>query len=78
MVFTLSIYINCSKIEEANEALKKSLHQVEKYYLLLPKNKQKTSLLKSKSCKHALHQRWPGGMLTNFVTIRKAVKNGYY
>jgi hypothetical protein len=29
MVFTLSIYINCSKIEEANEALKKSLHQVE-------------------------------------------------
>jgi small subunit ribosomal protein S2 len=40
MVFTLSIYINCSKIEEANEALKKSLHQVEKYYLLLPKNKQ--------------------------------------
>jgi small subunit ribosomal protein S2 len=29
---TLSIYINCSKIEEANEALKKSLHQVEKYY----------------------------------------------
>jgi small subunit ribosomal protein S2 len=23
MVFTLSIYINCSKIEEANEALKK-------------------------------------------------------
>jgi small subunit ribosomal protein S2 len=54
MVFTLSIYINCSKIEEANEALKKSLHQVEKYYSLLPKKQKKTSLL-SKSCKHALH-----------------------
>jgi small subunit ribosomal protein S2 len=43
-----------AKIEEANEALKKSLHQVEKYYLYY-KSKQKTSLLKSKSCKHALH-----------------------
>jgi phage regulator Rha-like protein len=53
MVFTLSIYKTAAKIEEANEALKKSLHQVEKYYSAT--KKAKTSLLKSKSCKHALH-----------------------
>jgi small subunit ribosomal protein S2 len=42
-----------AKIEEA-EALKKS-HQVENIIRCYQKNKQKTSLLKSKSCKHALH-----------------------
>jgi hypothetical protein len=40
MVFTLSIYINCSKIEEANEALKIAASG-RKYYSLLPKNKQR-------------------------------------
>jgi small subunit ribosomal protein S2 len=55
MVFTLSIYINCSKIEEANEALKKIAASGRKILFVATKNKQKTSLLKSKSCKHALH-----------------------
>jgi hypothetical protein len=37
-------------LKKANEALKKSLHQVKKYYSLLLQKKQKTSLLKNKSC----------------------------
>jgi small subunit ribosomal protein S2 len=59
-----------SKIEEANDALKKS-HQVEKYSLL-PKNKQKTSLLKKAKAANMpyITERWPGGMLTNFVSVK--------
>jgi hypothetical protein len=54
MVFTLSIYKTAAKLKKLM-ALKKLLHQVEKYYSVATKKKQKTSLLKSKSCKHALH-----------------------
>jgi small subunit ribosomal protein S2 len=54
--------------------LKKSLHQVEKYYLLLPKKAKDIVAEKQKLQTCLITERWPGGMLTNFVTIRKAVK----
>jgi small subunit ribosomal protein S2 len=38
-IHIINLYKTAAKIEEANEALKKSLHQVEKYLLL--KNKQR-------------------------------------
>jgi small subunit ribosomal protein S2 len=41
-----------SKIEEANEALKKIAASGRKNIIRCYQNKQKTSLLKSKSCKH--------------------------
>jgi ribosomal protein S2 len=41
------------------------------------KSKQKTSLLKSKAANMPITE-WPGGMLTNFVTIKPLKKNGYY
>jgi ribosomal protein S2 len=51
-IHIINLYKTAAKLKLMK--LKKSLHQVEKYYSLLQKNKQ-TSLLKSKSCKHALH-----------------------
>jgi hypothetical protein len=54
MVFTLSIYIKLQQNEETNDALKKSTSG-EKYYSLLPKNKQKTSLLKKQKLQMPYH-----------------------
>lgn len=45
-IHIINLYKTAAKIEEANEAMKKLLHLVEKYYSLLPKNKLKISLLK--------------------------------
>jgi hypothetical protein len=53
MVYIINLY-KTAAIEEANEALKKLQHQVEKYYSLLPKDKQR-HIAEKQSCKHALH-----------------------
>jgi small subunit ribosomal protein S2 len=53
-IHIINLYKTAAKIEEANEALKKNASG-RKILFVLPKSKQKTSLLKSKSCKHALH-----------------------
>ena len=55
---------------------KKLLYQDAKYYLLLPKKQAKDIVSKyAEEVKMPyITERWPGGMLTNFITIRKAVK----
>ena len=74
-IHIINLYKTAAKIEEANEALKKIAALVEKVLFVATKNKQKISLLKSKAANMPyITERWPGGMLTNFVTIRKAVK----
>jgi len=54
----------------------KLLPQEEKFYLLLPKKQAKDLVSKTAADVNMpyITERWPGGMLTNFVTIRKAVK----
>ena len=64
------------KIEEAGEALKKIAASGRKILFVATKKQAKDIV--AEKAKNAnmpyITERWPGGMLTNFVTIRKAVK----
>lgn len=65
-----------AEIEEANEALKKIAASGRKILFVATKKQAKDIV--AEKAKNAnmpyITERWPGGMLTNFVTIRKAVK----
>src|SRR5690606_37279700 len=64
------------KLEEANEALRKIAASGRKILFVATK-KQAKDIVAEKVAKvnmPYITERWPGGMLTNFVTIRKAVK----
>ena len=75
-IHIINLYKTAAKIEEANEALKKIAASGRKVLFVATK-KQATDIVAEKA-KAAnmpyITERWPGGMLTNFVTIRKAVK----
>ena len=45
-IHIINLYKTAAKIEETNAALKKIAAQAEKFFLSLPKNKRKISLLK--------------------------------
>ena len=64
------------KIEEANDALKKIAASGRKILFVATKKQAKDIVAdKAKNVNMPyITERWPGGMLTNFVTIRKAVK----
>ena len=64
------------KIDEAADALKKIAASGRKILFVATKKQAKEIISdKSKSVNMPyITERWPGGMLTNFVTIRKAVK----
>jgi hypothetical protein len=64
------------KLDEATEALRKIARQGRKILFVATKKQAKevvVSLVKDTSMPYVI-ERWPGGMLTNFPTIRKAVK----
>lgn len=64
------------KLDEATEALRKIARQGRKILFVATKKQAKevvASLVKETSMPYVI-ERWPGGMLTNFPTIRKAVK----
>ena len=64
------------KLDEATEALRKIARQGRKILFVATKKQAKevvVSLVKETSMPYVI-ERWPGGMLTNFPTIRKAVK----
>ena len=64
------------KLDEAMEALRKIARQGRKILFVATKKQAKevvVSLVKDTSMPYVI-ERWPGGMLTNFPTIRKAVK----
>ena len=64
------------KIEETNAALKKIAASGRKILFVATK-KQAKDIVAEKAKEVSMPyitERWPGGMLTNFVTIRKAVK----
>ena len=76
-IHVINLYKTAAKIEEANEALKKIAASGRKVLFVATK-KQAKDIVAEKATSVGMPyitERWPGGMLTNFVTIRKAVKN---
>ena len=75
-IHVINLYKTAAKIEEANEALKKIAASGRKVLFVATK-KQAKDIVAEKATSVTMPyitERWPGGMLTNFVTIRKAVK----
>ncbi|MEA1784568.1 30S ribosomal protein S2 [Arenibacter sp. GZD96] len=75
-IHVINLYKTVAKLEEANEALKKIAASGRKVLFVATK-KQAKDIVAEKAAKMNMPyitERWPGGMLTNFVTIRKAVK----
>lgn len=75
-IHIINLYKTAAKIEEANEALKKIAASGRKVLFVATKKQAKDIVAdKAKAANMPyITERWPGGMLTNFVTIRKAVK----
>jgi len=75
-IHIINLYKTAAKIEEANEALKKIAASGRKILFVATKKQAKDIV--AEKARNAnmpyITERWPGGMLTNFVTIRKAVK----
>ncbi len=75
-IHIINLYKTAAKIQEANEALKKIAASGRKVLFVATKKQAKDIV--AEKAKNAnmpyITERWPGGMLTNFVTIRKAVK----
>ena len=75
-IHIINLYKTAAKIEEATEAMKKIAASGRKILFVATKKQAKDIVAdKAKACNMPyITERWPGGMLTNFVTIRKAVK----
>ena len=75
-IHVINLYKTAAKIDEANKALKKIALSGRKILFVATK-KQAKDIVAEKALSvnmPYITERWPGGMLTNFVTIRKAVK----
>src|SRR5690554_2687509 len=75
-IHIINLYKTAAKIEEANEALKKIAGSGRKILFAATKKQAKDIVAEKAKAANMpyITERWPGGMLTNFVTIRKAVK----
>ena len=75
-IHIINLYKTAAKIDEAKLALKKLAASGRKILFVATKKQAKDIVAeKAKSINMPyITERWPGGMLTNFVTIRKAVK----
>lgn len=75
-IHVINLYKTVAKLEEANEALKKIAASGRKILFVATKKQAKDIMAEKVSNVNMpyITERWPGGMLTNFVTIRKAVK----
>ncbi len=75
-IHILDLYKTQAKLEEAANALK-SIAKSGKKVLFVATKKQAKQVVADKASSVGMPyviERWPGGMLTNFPTIRKAVK----
>jgi len=75
-IHIINLYKTAAKIEESCDALKKIAASGRKILFVATK-KQAKEIVAEKAAKANqpfITERWPGGMLTNFVTIRKAIK----
>lgn len=75
-IHVINLYKTVAKLDEACEALKKISASGRKILFVATKKQAKDIVAKKVSEINMpyITERWPGGMLTNFVTIRKAVK----
>jgi len=75
-VHIIDLYKTVAKIEEAQKALQKIAASGRKVLYVSTKKQAKEIIAKNAESVNMpyIAERWPGGMLTNFVTIRKAVK----
>ncbi|RAV27996.1 30S ribosomal protein S2 [Sinomicrobium soli] len=75
-IHVINLYKTVAKIEEANEALRKIAASGRKILFVATKKQAKDIVAEKAGAVNMpyITERWPGGMLTNFVTIRKAVK----
>ena len=75
-IHIINLYKTAAKIEEASEALKKIAASGRKILFVATKKQAKDNVAEKAKAANMpyITERWPGGMLTNFVTIRKAVK----
>ena len=75
-IHIINLYKTSSKIQDATKALKKIAESGRKILFVATKKQAKdiVSEMAKKVKMPYITERWPGGMLTNFVTIRKAVK----
>lgn len=75
-IHILNLYKTAAKLEEASEAMKKIAASGRKILFVATKKQAKDIVAEKAGNANMpyITERWPGGMLTNFVTIRKAVK----
>uniref|UniRef100_UPI004047F396 30S ribosomal protein S2 n=1 Tax=Polaribacter sp. TaxID=1920175 RepID=UPI004047F396 len=75
-VHIIDLYKTAAKIEETAAALQKIANSGRKILFVATKKQAKDIVAeKAKNINMPyITERWPGGMLTNFITIRKAVK----
>jgi small subunit ribosomal protein S2 len=75
-IHVINLYKTAAKLEEANEALKKIAASGRKILFVATKKQAKGIVAEKVASVNMpyITERWPGGMLTNFITIRKAVK----
>lgn len=76
-IHVINLYKTVAKLEEALEAIKKIVAGNNRQILFVATKKQAKDIVAQKASSVGMPyitERWPGGMLTNFVTIRKAVK----
>jgi len=75
-IHIINLYKTAAKIEEANAALSKIASSGRKILFVATKKQAKDIVAEKAGAINMpyITERWPGGMLTNFVTIRKAVK----
>jgi small subunit ribosomal protein S2 len=75
-IHVINLYKTAAKLEEAQEALKKIAASGRKILFVATKKQAKDIVAEKAGSVNMpyITERWPGGMLTNFVTIRKAVK----
>ena len=75
-IHIIDLYKTAAKIEEASKALRQIAKSGKKVLFVATKKQAKEAIAnKAKEINMPyVIERWPGGMLTNFPTIRKAVK----
>ncbi|MGB0176261.1 MAG: 30S ribosomal protein S2 [Owenweeksia sp.] len=75
-IHIIDLYKTQAKLDRAGEALAKIAASGRKILYVATKKQAKEIVAQSASDVNMpyITERWPGGMLTNFVTIRKAVK----
>ena len=75
-IHIINLYKTVAKLDEACKALKKIASSGRKILFVATKKQAKDIVAEIAGAANMpyITERWPGGMLTNFVTIRKAVK----